>query len=458
MAAIEDRVHDEADANVAYSGYYQAEEVEIDDALTRVGPGTPCGEYLRRYWHPVALTQDLGELPLPVRILGENLVLFRDGEDRIGLVHRNCPHRRASLEFGICESRGIRCCYHGWLFDVDGTILEIPCEREDNEVARKVQATTRLGAYPVREQDGLIFAYMGPPAEKPPFPVFDMLEMDGINRRPYKAPFECNWLQVLDAILDPVHTTFLHSQVSRQQFSEGMAELGELKFYERDEMRFMGTNSRRVGDHIWIRLNELILPNFTQAGAAFATDGTQSRYFGRSAFTRWVVPVDDTNCIAFAWANFGDRADPEEYNTDLGAELIEQGEPLIRPYEEKQRHPADVEAVEGMGPITEHRKENLLPCDRGISVFRRRVRRLCRELQDGKPPPQPADLGDGAIATYGCDTVLNVPADGEDDRALVRKVNDAVMTLKFEAERLPAAERDATIISGLKAIEVDGVN
>ncbi len=457
MALIKTDDDQDIDGNTAYGGYYSAGSVEIDDELTRVGPGTPCGEYLRRYWHPVALAQDLGELPLPVRVLGEDLVLFRNGSGQAGLVHKNCPHRRASLEFGICEDRGIRCCYHGWLFDVDGTILEIPCEREDNEVARKVQATTRLGAYPVHEMNGLVFAYMGPPDARPEFPVYDICEMEGLEIRPYKAPFDCNWMQVLDAILDPVHTTFLHSQVSRQQFSEGMSELGELKFYERDDMRFMGTNTRRVGDNVWVRLNELILPNFTQAGAAFATDGTKSRYFGRSAFTRWVVPIDDTHCIAYAWANFGERGDPPEYNTDLGAELIEQGEPLIRPYEERQRHPADVEAVEGMGPITEHARENLLPCDRGISLFRRRVRRLIHELRDGKEPPQPTGLAEGTIPTYGSDTVLRLPNENGDEHAFLREANDRVMSLKLGSEAMPPRERDSHIIEGLKQLESGGL-
>ena len=109
-----------------YRGYFQAHSVAIDDEIALIGPGTPCGEFFRRYWHPVALTSEIGEMPLPVRILGEDLVLFRTTVGKIGLVYRQCPHRRASLVFGKCEQNGIRCCYHGWLFSPEGEFLETP--------------------------------------------------------------------------------------------------------------------------------------------------------------------------------------------------------------------------------------------------------------------------------------------------------------------------------------------
>ena len=359
-----------------FRGYQQSQPMAIDDEIARVGPGTPCGEYLRRFWHPVFITSELGELPKAIRILGEDLVVFRyGGGEKIGLVHKHCPHRRASLEYGRCEANGIRCCYHGWLFSAGGEILETPGEAPDAEPARMVRERTRLGAYPVIEFQGLIFTFMGPLERMPKFPIYDIFKVEGMVSRPYKAPYKCNWVQVLDAILDPVHTTFLHGQNSHPQFSQGMAELGELKFYERHENQFLGSNIRRVGENAWVRVNELILPNFTQAGSAFAADGTVPRYFGRSCFTRWVVPIDDENSIVYAWANFGERGDPSQYNTQHGCELIEQGELFDRTAEEKQRQPADSEAVEGMGQISTHKGENLMPTDRGISLYRRRVRR-----------------------------------------------------------------------------------
>jgi len=446
-------------SEASFSGYSAAlEPADIDAGLARVGPGTPCGEYLRRFWHPVHITSELGDLPKLIRILGEDLVLFRHDGDRYGLVHKHCPHRRASLEYGKCEPRGIRCCYHGWLFAADGEILETPGEAPDAEPAAAVRARTRLGAYPVHEHNGLIFAYLGPPEETPAFPIYDTLLLPDMVTRPYKAPYRCNWVQVLDAIMDPVHTTFLHSQISHPQFSEGMAELGELTFYERNENHFLGSSTRRVGDNAWVRVNELILPNFTQAGSAFAADGTASRYFGRSAFTRWVVPVDDENSIAYAWANFGERGDPSQYNTKEGCELIEQGEVIDRSPEERQRNPADSEAVEGMGAISTHKGENLMPTDRGISLYRRRIRRQIRDLENGKAPPQPVHNGGGSVRTYGQDTVLATPAKADgDDRAHLKAVGETVMAIQFGHEALDDAARDAAIIADLEKLEADGI-
>jgi len=432
-----------------YSGYHQTWPGEPDRELAEVGPGTVCGEYLRRYWHPVYISSELDERPKLIRILGEELVLFRDTSGQIGLVHKNCPHRRASLEFGHCETRGIRCCYHGWLFDVDGTILEIPGEPGDSPPAKKIMETMRLGAYPAHEHNGLVFAYMGPPEERPSFPIYDTFELPDMERTPYAAPFSCNWIQVLDAIVDPVHTAFLH----HTQFSSGFGLAGEIQFYERQKIRFLGTATRRVGNNVWVRVNELILPNFTQSGAAFAVDGTSEKYFGRSAFTRWVVPVDDRHCIAYAWGNFGDRADPQKWNTVEGLQLIEQGELIDRSYEEKQKSPGDVEAVEGMGPISDHEKEHLVSTDRGIALYRRRIRQLCRDLASGKPPPQPTDLAPGVIPTYGSDTVIkSAQLHNSDDRILLNQINDQVMDIIFQADNLEGPARDKILIDQLRQI------
>lgn len=310
-----------------FNGYQQTTPPQPDAILTRVGPNTPCGEYLRRYWHPVAIAADIGEQPKLIKALGEELVLFRDKSGQIGLVHKHCPHRRASLEYGHCEQHGIRCCYHGWLFDIDGTILEIPSEPPGLKLVERVQQTVRLGAYPTHEFRGLVFAYLGPPQAQPAFPHYDAYDTADITMSPYQAPFNCNWLQVLDAIVDPAHTAFLH----HDQFTDGFGVLGEMEFYQRDGQRYLGSATRRVGDNVWVRVNELILPNFTQSGAAFATDGSKTKFFGRSAFTRWVTPLDDEHCVAFAWGNFGERGDPHQYNTPEGMQLIEQGAPPGQP-------------------------------------------------------------------------------------------------------------------------------
>ena len=132
------------DATAAYNGYRAPQRGESDELLVRTAAGSACGEYLRRYWQPIALTSEVADVPRLVKALGEELVLFRDGSGRYGLVHRQCPHRRASMEFGVCEQSGIRCCYHGWLFDVDGRILEIPGQPPN--IAELVKRQTSLGA------------------------------------------------------------------------------------------------------------------------------------------------------------------------------------------------------------------------------------------------------------------------------------------------------------------------
>ena len=435
-----------------YSGYGKSQEPKIDNILSHIGPGTPCGEYFRRYWHPVALTSEIGKEPKEIKILGENLVLFRTISHKLGLVHKHCPHRNASLVFGKCESKGIRCCYHGWLFAPDGEILETPGEDEKSESARNIREKLRLGAYPVIEFNGLIFAYMGPTNEMPEFPTYDSFSIPDITTRPYKIDYNCNWLQILDAIMDPIHTSFLHSTISGTQFSEGLGEIGELEVYERG-IQFLGSNTRRVNDYIWIRVNELILPNFTQAGAAFAADGTKTKFFGRSSFTRWVVPIDDTHSMSLAWGNFGKRGDPFEYNTKEGCELIEQGELVDRPWEEKQSKPSDAEAVEGMGKISKHKGEHLMPTDKGILLYRRKIRKLIKELENGKKMPQPQQIPGEAVRTNGQDTVLKIPQKTTDDRKFIRSVGSEVMKMQFEAEKMPLDKRDSYIIDKLTNME-----
>src|SRR6185295_12390917 len=152
-----------------YSGYRHNRTVTEDPELTHVGPGTPCGEYLRRFWQPICFSDDLRDLPLHVTILGEELVAFRDFRGALGLLELHCPHRGTSLEFGLISTRGIRCCYHGWLFDVDGAILETPGEPAHSTLKDRLCH----GAYPTHEYNGIMFAYMGPPEEQPPFSMYD---------------------------------------------------------------------------------------------------------------------------------------------------------------------------------------------------------------------------------------------------------------------------------------------
>ena len=188
------------------SGYGRIANVPAEDLeLTRVGHGTPMGELLRRYWQPVCLSADIDELPKITRILGEELVAFRDRRGRVGVLDAHCCHRGTSLEYGRVEDEGIRCCYHGWLFAADGRCLEQPGEPPHSNFKNKVAQP----AYPAREFGGLVFAYMGPPDKEPLFPRFDILERKGWELFAYRnmsrgAVAACNWLQIQENAMDPV--------------------------------------------------------------------------------------------------------------------------------------------------------------------------------------------------------------------------------------------------------------
>jgi phenylpropionate dioxygenase-like ring-hydroxylating dioxygenase large terminal subunit len=164
-----------------YSAYDRASTPHEDAELTHVEKGSPAGEYLRRYWQPVALSQELSELPKLVTIFGEELVLFRAKNGQPGLLEKHCSHRGTSLEFGICEDAGLRCCYHGWLFGVDGTILETPGDPPESTL----RYTVCHGAYPLHEYKGIIFGYFGPPEKRPEFPIYDSFDADGDRLVPY---------------------------------------------------------------------------------------------------------------------------------------------------------------------------------------------------------------------------------------------------------------------------------
>ena len=200
------------------------------------------------------------------------------------------------------------------------------------------------------------------------------------------------------------------------------------------------------------------MPNFTQAGAAFAADGTKTKLFGRSSFTRWVVPIDDTHSVSLAWGNFGERGDPIEYNTKEGCELIEQGELVDRPWKEKQSKPSDAEAVEGLGKISKHKGEHLMPTDKGILVYRRKIRQLIKDLENGKKIPQPQQITGEAVRTNGQDTVLKIPQKKIDDRKYIRSIGYEVMKTQFEAEKMPLDKRDSFIINKLAAMEKNILN
>ena len=234
--------------NASYSGYLHSQVPSEDEELTHVGPGTPTGEWFRRFWLPVFVSGELGGLPKAIRILGEDLAIFRDRSGQIGLLELHCSHRGASLEFGQIQKKGIRCCYHAWCFDVDGRILDTPGEPSDSTLKDRLYH----GAYPTHEYGGLVFAYMGPPDRRPAFPIYDTYDLPEYRQEPGMARFlPCNWLQVRENAMDPAHFLFLHTISGNDEFTGDFAQPGELDYME-TRLGMVYIDTRRLGEHVWV--------------------------------------------------------------------------------------------------------------------------------------------------------------------------------------------------------------
>ena len=192
-----------------------------NELMTRIGPGTPAGNLLRRYWHPVALVDELaGPRPVrPVTVFGETLVLFRDEHGKLGLIARHCAHRGADLCYGRLEDGGLRCPFHGWLFDVQGRCLEQPAEPEDSRLHERISHI----AYPVREKNGIVFGYLGE-GEPPALPNLDCLTAPSSHSFAFKGYVDCNWLQLLEVGIDPAHASYLHRFLEDDDPEEGYGQ------------------------------------------------------------------------------------------------------------------------------------------------------------------------------------------------------------------------------------------
>jgi nitrite reductase/ring-hydroxylating ferredoxin subunit len=399
--------------NTAYSAYHHRGRPPEDEELTRVGPGTPCGEYLRRFWQPVILAKELGELPRRVRILGEDLVAFRDRSGAIGLLELHCPHRGTSLEFGLVGETGIRCCYHGWLFGCDGTILETPGEPADSTLKDRLYH----GAYPVHEHEGLVFAYMGPPDQEPAFPLLDTYDLPGY-RLTARAPtvWECNWLQVKENSMDPAHLMFLHTLPGSEGFTEDFKEQPEWDWME-TPVGMVYIDTRRQGDRVWVRVADFILPNIHQFPPN-ADPMALRNSINRPQATTWAVPLDDAHTM-----QIGYRLTPEGKAPRQGAGF---GQDASRPYEERQRVPGDYDAqVSIHGGLARHGLEHLAATDRGIIMMRNMIRRGIRAVQGGAALDHPMLRNGAAVPTYSHDRVVSgiaPAATPEADRQLLREV------------------------------------
>jgi phenylpropionate dioxygenase-like ring-hydroxylating dioxygenase large terminal subunit len=389
-----------------YGGYFHREVPAEDAELSHVGPDTLCGEYLRRFWQPICFSDELKDLPHRVKILGEELVAFRDRSGAVGLLELHCPHRSASLEYGLIDARGIRCCYHGWLFAADGTILETPGEPAHSTLKDRLCH----GAYPTHEYGGIVFAYMGPPDRQPSFPMYDSFVRPGYRLVPGpKYSWPCNWLQTMENAVDPAHTAFLHTIVSGAQFTEEFGVLPELEFVETPVgMIYIGT--RRVGQNVWARMVEAVLPNLQQVAPIWET-GHQEHAFSGPMLSRWVVPQDDTNTMFIELRHVSETEGVTPPWWGDRTNMVPGGQLPANSYEAGQRQPGDYEAQVSQRPIAIHGLEHIGATDRGVMMFRNQTRRGIRAVQAGRDPVGLYRDAGVVIPTYCNDTVVRVLPD-----------------------------------------------
>jgi len=390
-----------------FSGYHNRPVPNDDSFITQVGPGTPGGEYLRRYWHPFLLASELKDLPVPVRLLGEDLVVFRDGSGQLGLLHRHCIHRGTSLEYGIVAERGIRCCYHGWHFDVDGTVLDTPAEPPTS----CIKSNFVQGAYRIHEWKGLLFAYMGPVDAEPEFPTYGCVDNPDDNEVvPFRMNLPCNWVQIVENGSDPIHNAYLHAIVAGQQFSPAFKVLPQLDFPE-TPLGFLSMATRLVNGRVFVRASDIIMPNIGQFTGSSNKAAEDSFRIGCGR-TRWVTPIDDVNCHYIGYVHFSPKYKPYGNLTpeDLGVDkagLI--GQTDERPYKDRQREPGDYDAVASQGQVANRRTEHLGTTDRGVVMFRRLLAKAIQANLQGETPvlPQPM-LWNGKTRTFAHEYVLSV--------------------------------------------------
>jgi nitrite reductase/ring-hydroxylating ferredoxin subunit len=362
------------------TAYHSARDLKEDAELTRVGRGTPGGEYLRRFWQPIAYTEDVADLPLKLRILGEDLVLFRTAKGDFGLVEQRCSHRGASLEYGVVSDAGIRCAYHGFHYAPDGTILETG--------AGAPLAGGKLchGAYPLHVFHDLIFAYMGPPELRPPFPMLDLYDTPHItveSGRERACVNDCNWLQISENGMDPVHTAFLHVITTGAQrgFSDQVGVVPVMQWVQNETgMHYIACRRVKDSDLVWVRVNDKIMPN---AGLIPPND-EQSKSAGTSQrpyVITWVVPIDDYRTLRLYLLLNDDRNPLRPVQRARGF-----GQIGDRPYTERQRQPGDYDVTVSQGPIAIHAYENLTSTDYGVIGLRQVFRNAIRAVAEGRDP------------------------------------------------------------------------
>jgi 5,5'-dehydrodivanillate O-demethylase len=347
---------------------------EQNETMTRVGPGTPAGEMLRRYWWPVGFSEEIKEEGRPRRVglLNEDLVLFRDGAGRVGVLGLHCSHRGASLEYGRVEEQGIRCCYHGWLYDVKGRCLGQPAEPEESTFKDR----TKHPAYRVEELGGLIFAYIGPePA--PLLPRYDLLVREDGTRELNGWEEHCNWLQRAENHVDQSHIPFLHAP--------GYPDMAFKKPILDYQRTWYGIRaSLAVEGRFKPKITHCVFPSHLR----FSSARIDQKPHHRLAFR---VPANDTKTISYVVTFYPgsgtDKASRGVVKTK-GIEKRERGhyERVDDGYWGVGSHDQDVMVLESLGPIFDRTTEHLAVTDRGVVMLRKMIEESIKAVREGKDP------------------------------------------------------------------------
>jgi phenylpropionate dioxygenase-like ring-hydroxylating dioxygenase large terminal subunit len=379
---------------------------EENQLLTQTSPGTACGEMMRRYWQPVALSEELpiGAAPVKVRIMSEDLVLFRDDQERLGLIGLHCAHRGTDLSYGRIEDGGLRCLYHGWLYDVCGRVIDQPGEPGGG--ANK--AAIRHPAYPCQEAGGVIFTYMGP-GEPPLLPNYEFLTVKPECRTVVKAFYECNYLQANEGNIDPVHLSFLHqilneAQVARLRIVQG-ANVSDNTLLAKDiaptiEVEVMNFGLRIYTlrdsgpDKRYVRVTNFVMPNLSAFGGSTVGDGYA---------VHWHVPIDDHSHWKYIFAFSRNKALDEYLRTKSRADLTANYR-LMRNANNRYQQDRqsmktqtftgmgvnfqvhDAFATESQGRVQNRTEENVVSSDKAIVAARKLILNGIKDVQQGRDP------------------------------------------------------------------------
>jgi phthalate 4,5-dioxygenase oxygenase subunit len=409
---------------------------EDNELLTRVGPGTAMGEMMRRFWIPALLEEEVAQpdgAPVKLRLLGEDLVAFKDTDGRVGILDAYCPHRRVQLYYGRNEECGLRCVYHGWKFDVDGTCVDMPSEPDKTNFAAKVD----LKAYPTQTRAGVVWVYMGDGQDTPELPQFEWSYLPADRTAATKRLQECNWAQAVEGGIDSAHISFLHSNLDNTGRGNFNLKRDSFALTDRHPKFFLhdtdcgtqiGARRRAEDDRHYWRITQFLMPFYTMIPPIMdGGDNSDGIPFGGHAW----VPIDDFNTWTWSFGVHPGRAfTPEEAEWSGGRSgtwgpIDENYRPLrnrdneYQLSRERQRVESftgiegvpnqDAAVQESMGVIVDRSREWLGASDAAVIAWRAKVIGFAKALQDGQAPPMAAN--GASYNRRACSVLLDADTD-----------------------------------------------